>query len=128
MKTLKNVLLVNALSSGATGILLIAIPGMITHIFNVNQRWPFIATGIFLFAFALLVFYASYQQVQAASLVKTIIFLDISWVVMSMVIVVSQSFGLSMTGYLLITAVAGWVALMAYLQHTNLKKSFIEAV
>jgi hypothetical protein len=88
MITLKNVLLVNALSSGATGLLLALMPQTIANLFEAHQSWPFLETGIFLIVFALLVFYAYAQKRVKPSLVKTIIYLDSAWVIVSMIIVV----------------------------------------
>lgn len=123
MITLKNVLLVNALSSGATGLLLALMPQTIANLFGANQSWPFLETGIFLIVFALLVFYAYTQKSIKPGLVKTIIYLDTTWVIGSMIIVVFTPFNLSVWGYVLITAVALWVAAMAYLQNLGLKKA-----
>ncbi len=58
--------------------------------------------------------------------IKLIIALDIIWVVESLIIVVPQLFGLSFLGYFLIGAVAGWVALMAFLQARGLKQYLVE--
>lgn len=128
MITLKNVLVVNALSSGVTGLLLVVMPQTVAGIFEVPQKEPFLATGIFLVLFALLVFYASSKKEVDRALVKFIIYLDMLWVVASLAIVVPQLFNLSLWGYLLITGVAVWVGLMAYLQHTGLKRASIEKV
>jgi hypothetical protein len=50
-----------------------------------------------------------------------IIVLDSSWVVVSVFILLFQAFNLSTTGYVLIGAVAAWVALMAWLQFRGLQ-------
>ncbi|WP_315815421.1 hypothetical protein [Paraflavitalea speifideaquila] len=78
--------------------------------------------GIFLVVFAALVFSQSRKQVIQKGWVKRIIALDIIWVIESLVIVVPQLFGLSFLGYFLIGAVAGWVALMAFLQVKGLNQ------
>lgn len=122
MNMLKNVLLVNALSSGATGILLVLFPGLVAGLCGAAQSWPFVAAGIFLVVFSLLVFAQSRKQVMQKGWIKLIIALDIIWVVESLIIVVPQLFGLSFLGYFLIGAVAGWVALMAFLQTKGLKQ------
>lgn len=122
MNMLKNVLLINALTSGATGMLLALFPGMMANLCGAAQAWPFTAAGIFLIAFAGLVFIQSRRQVPQKGWVKLIIALDIVWVIESLIIVVPQLFGLSFMGYLLIGAVAGWVGLMAILQSKGLKQ------
>jgi hypothetical protein len=62
------------------------------------------------------------QKMIRENRVRLIISLDILWVVVSLGIVVLQAFGLTMLGYGLISAVAGWVGLMAYLQAIGLKQ------
>ncbi|RYU94624.1 hypothetical protein [Emticicia agri] len=125
MTTLKNVLLINALSSGATGLLLIEFPSFTAQLFGVSQTMPFMATGIFLVAFALLVYYASRQKITNKTLVRWIIALDIMWVADSLIVVGGQLFGLTLIGYALTSAVALWVALMAFLQIKGLKETLV---
>lgn len=123
MTRLENVLLVNAISSGATGLLLILFPGFIAGIFGVSQTLPFTGVGIFLVLFALWVFSHSRKVPRQPKGVRWIIIIDITWVIGSLVIIFPQLFGLSSTGYLLIGAVAIWVALMAFLQSKGLSTS-----
>lgn len=122
MTTLKNVLLINALSSGATGLLLIEFPSFTAQLFGVSQSMPFMATGIFLVAFSLLVYYVSRQKPANKTLVRWIIALDIMWVADSLIVVGGQLFDFTMIGYALTSAVALWVALMAFLQIRGLKE------
>jgi hypothetical protein len=122
MKTLKNVLLINALSSGATGLGLIAFATPIAILFGVNNPTPILEIGIFLFAFAVLVFRESSRTTHSLKIVKWIIALDISWVVVSLLVVILQLFNLTPLGYLAIGAVALWVAGMAYLQINGVKR------
>jgi hypothetical protein len=125
MTTLKNVLLINALSSGATGLLLIEFPSFIAQLFGVSQTMPFMATGIFLVAFSLLVYYASRQKPVNKTLVRWIIALDIMWVADSLIIVGGQLFDFTLIGYAITSAVALWVALMAFMQIRRLKETFV---
>ena len=122
MITLKNVLRVNALSSGVTGLLLVIMPKAVSDLFAAGQSWPFIATGVFLMLFALLVFYAASMQKTHPSLVRFIVFLDSLWVTASLVTVALNLFSLSLWGYMLITGVAVWVGLMVLLQLNGLRK------
>ena len=122
MTTLKNVLLVNAVTSGLTGAGLILFRFPIATIFGTTEGDPFAGTGIFLFAFAIFVGIVATQRIIRDNLVRIIITLDILWVVASLAIVVLQAFGLTILGYALISAVAGWVGLMAYLQSIGLKQ------
>jgi hypothetical protein len=126
MMRLKNVLLVNALTSGATGLLLILFNAQVAQLFGSVAQWPFIAAGIaagvFLVLFAILVLAQSRRKQVSKGWVKLIIALDIMWVVESAIILLPQLFGLTGIGYALIGAVALWVALMAFLQIRGLKQ------
>jgi hypothetical protein len=122
MKTLKTVLLINALSSGVTGLGLIISASLIAPLFEVAAPGPFIEVGVFLVAFATLVLFVSRGETQNANAVRFIIALDLLWVVTSFAIVFLQLFNLSILGYLLISGVALWVGAMAYLQSAGLKQ------
>lgn len=118
---LKNVLLINALSCAATGLLLFLVPDHAADLFGTVHAWPFIATGLFLLAFGVFVFIQSRKQQPDRAWVKFIIGLDILWVLDSLIILVPALFGLSVIGYVLIGAVAAWVGLMAFLQIKGLQ-------
>lgn len=122
MIRLKTVLLVNALSSGATGLLLILFQSSVAELFGTSRQWPFVAAGIFLLLFSILVFVQSRKTTPGKGWVKFIIALDVLWVVESAIILLPQLFGLTTIGYFLIGAVAVWVALMAVLQIKGLKE------
>jgi hypothetical protein len=122
MKTLKNVLLVNALSSGVTGLGLIAFASPIAVLFGISEPTPVMEVGIFLVAFAILVFRAFRRTIPNVKMIKLIIALDISWVFVSLLIVTLQLFNLTPLGYFAIGAVGLWVAGMAYLQINGMKR------
>jgi hypothetical protein len=122
MTSLKNVLLINAVSSGATGAILVVFGRLVATLFSVSQPQFFWATGVFLIAFATLVFTEARQPSPRQSRVMLITTLDTLWVIGSLVIVMLQLFNLSIMGYVLISGVALWVAAMAVLQARGLKK------
>lgn len=122
MKTLKNVLLVNAVSSGVTGIGLLGFSPTVAVLFGVPSPLPVSFVGIFLIVFAVFVFIEGRRSVPQVSRVKIIVALDTLWVVASLLIVALQLFGLTTIGYLAIGAVALWVAAMAYLQNNGIKQ------
>jgi hypothetical protein len=122
MISLKNVLLVNGVSSGVTGLQLIIFGNMAAGLFGVSQPQAFWGVGIFLVAFAAFVVAEGLQPHPREKQVRVIIALDSLWIVASLVIIVLQLFNLSAIGYAAITAVAAWVGLMAYLQSRGLKK------
>jgi 4-hydroxybenzoate polyprenyltransferase len=122
MTSLKNVLLINGASSGATGLILIAFGRFVAAIFGVSQPQPFWAVGIFLIAFAALVIAEGLQPSPRQNRVILITTLDTLWVIGSVAIAALQMFNLSAMGYVLVSGVALWVAAMAVLQARGLKK------
>ncbi|SOD78194.1 hypothetical protein [Spirosoma fluviale] len=122
MKSLKTVLIINAVSSGATGLLLLALANPIAQLFGQSSTGIFTEVGLFLVAFAVFVFYQSRQHSVSTGAVRFIIALDLLWVVASVILLVWPSVELTGLGQAAIAAVALWVALMAYLQTNGLKK------
>ncbi|MBT1696163.1 hypothetical protein KK083_04710 [Fulvivirgaceae bacterium PWU4] len=122
MTSLKNVLLVNGVSSGATGLILLVFGRFVATLFGSSAPAPFWAVGVFLIAFAALVVAEGVRATQRPGRVMLITTLDTLWVAGSLIIVVLQLFNLSMIGYVLISGVALWVATMAVLQARGLKK------
>lgn len=122
MKTLKNILLINAVSSGATGILLLLFTDYISRVFGSALQISFLATGIFLLLFGGLVFIQSLKNPLRKGWIKFIIALDILWVIESLIILLQRMFDFTTFGYMLIAIVALWVSLMVVLQVNGLKK------
>lgn len=118
---LKNVLLINAISSGATGILLTAMPNFFAELFAVGNSMPFTEVGIFLILFSMFVFITALSSQARKSRAKIITALDVTWVIASAVVVVILFSSISTIGSFLIIGVAVWVGLMAYLQNKNLQ-------
>jgi len=125
MTTLKNILLINAVSSGITGLILIGLPAWIAPLFGVSETAPFVGVGSFLFAFAVLVFMVATRRPISDTGVKLVIALDCLWVFASACIVIFQMLPISILGNLFIVAIAAWVGLMAILQRNGLKKMVI---
>lgn len=113
---LKNILLLNGISSGLTGLLLALMPAFFADIFQVNMVSPFVYVGLFLLPFALFVLTTALKDPIAGKWVQIIISLDVAWVILSAVAVVLLLSSISILGVLLIIGVAAWVGLMAYLQ------------
>lgn len=121
MLTLKNVLRVNALSSGFTGLLLTFLPGFFSDLFEVSYTAPFVGVGIFLIVFSIVVWIVGASESISHSAVSAIIFADAAWVVASVVMVL-MPISMSMPGTIIILAVAAWVLMMAILQMRCLKE------
>lgn len=122
MLTLRNVLLINAVSSGATGLLLVLFSDFFAGLFGIESVSPFLETGIFLLAFAGFVFYEGRRSQINASRIRLIIVLDSLWVVASILLLALQPVAISWIGNLFIAAVALWVAAMAGLQFRGMKQ------
>jgi hypothetical protein len=122
MISLNQVLLLNAISSGATGALLLLFPAPVARLFGVAPVAPFLAVGAFLLVFAAGVGYEGTQQPPRPGRVQGIIALDVAWVVGSLVAVAFLFPTLSVLGNGLILAVAAWVAGMAFLQTKGLRE------
>ena len=121
MFSLRNILKINAISSGATGLGLVAFSGLFASLFEVRESFPFTAVGIFLVAFASFVLLAALQKSIHPGLVKIIIWLDMSWVIVSIMAILWLYSTITLLGHVLIIAVAMWVAVMAILQNKSLK-------
>lgn len=122
MKFLKNVMLVNAISSGATGLILLVFAPFVASLFGTSAILPIEGVGLFLLCFAALVLFEALKKPMRSAWVNLIIILDIAWVVISVLVIVLQLFYLTLIGYALIGAVALWVVAMAYLQSRGLKQ------
>ncbi|QNL51864.1 hypothetical protein H8S90_09950 [Olivibacter sp. SDN3] len=119
--TLKKVLLINAISSGVTGIQLALMPNFFANLFKVSYVVPFVEVGIFLILFSLFVLATAFKNPNQKSWTKLIIGMDITWVIASIIAVILLFQLISIVGSVIILAVAGWVGLMAYLQNRGLQ-------
>jgi hypothetical protein len=122
MITLKNVLLINGISSGVTGIGLIVFAPSVAIISGLNSPLVWYTVGVFLVAFALFVVSAAMRLLPSHKSVRIITALDVSWVISSLVVITSP-IELTIIGRIAIIMVAGWVALMAFLQYRGLRTS-----
>ncbi len=112
---------INAITSGATGLGLIAAAAPIAGLFGVTQTMPFIATGIFLVLFSIYVFAVSKGKPVNPAGVRFVIIMDVLWVLASVIAIIALFPLISGIGSIAIGAVAVWVAGMAYLQSAGLK-------
>jgi len=118
---LKKVLLINAISSGSTGILLALLPQLFAGLFQIKAITPFVEVGIFLIIFAVFVLFTAYSTPISKKLTQIIIGIDIAWVIASGMAIWVFFPAISMLGSIMIIAIAGWVGLMAILQNKTLK-------
>ncbi|MBC9794606.1 hypothetical protein [Sinomicrobium weinanense] len=120
---LKTILLVNAISSGITGLILSVVPTVFATIFQVSETLPFTEVGIFLILFSAFTGFTALGNPIRINRVKTIIGLDITWVVASFICVAILFSKISGWGSFMMIGVAAWVGLMAFLQATAVKRS-----
>ena len=121
MLPLKNTLLINGISSGITGIALLEFADALASLFGGLPVLPFQLTGLFLVLFSAFVLYTAMGKPMNLASVRFISFLDLTWVVASLLLLLEAAPSLSAIGSLIIAAVAAWVALMALLQWKGLK-------
>lgn len=125
--TLKIVLLINAISSGITGILLALMPDIFATLFKTDKIAPFVEVGIFLILFSSFVLLAAFNEANQKRWTKLIIKLDLIWVVASIFATVFLASSIGVVGSIIILAIAAWVGLMAYLQQNTLNKLCYES-
>jgi|SRR5690606_16398918 len=121
MIPLRNVLKVNSISSGATGICLVTFSEIFASLFGVSQRVPFVTVGLFLILFAGFVMLVALQRSIQPRRITTIIAMDIGWVMGSVVAVLWLNGTISIIGIIIILFVAVWVGVMAILQFMGAK-------
>ncbi len=122
MFSLTNILKINAISSGLTGLGLVFFAQPVATLFQVLTTAPFLAVGVFLVFFASFVYWVAVQNPLAEDQVRTVIWLDSLWVVGSIIAIFLLLNSVSFIGHVIIGVVAVWVALMAILQQKGLKE------
>jgi len=122
MKSLKNTMFVNGITSGLTGIALILFSQFFSNLFQVTTAYPFVATGVFLALFAGLVIWIAGFGLDQKRKIELVVALDSIWSIVSILFVIFFNHEISMVGNVLIVAVALWVAAMAFLQNRGLKQ------
>lgn len=113
---LKNILLLNAISSGIAGIVLALGAPLFKNLFGLPDPLPFVFVGVFLALFALFVLFVALAENINLRLVQVIIGLDITWVLASVMVIILTASWMTIWGTLITLGVAIWVALMAVLQ------------
>ena len=119
MKELKKYLIINSTFSAISGLAMLLLSTNLNDLFQIDNIYVFPFIGINLLFFAAFVWYVSSKQLTNKILVTTITVLDVLWVLGSLVIVSLGLFDLSKDGNILISAVAVWIAFLAYKQFTN---------
>ena len=116
MSYLQKSLLLNALFSTISGVILLTIPSQIAVLFGIKENTVFKIVGVALIFFAFTLFYEVKKQRPLA--VLWIILQDYLWVVGSIILVIVKPFEISKTGNSIITTIA-FVVLFMGLNQTN---------
>lgn len=85
-----------------------------------SQEILSIGIGVLLFAFY--VFYVARQNPLKKNMVKSVIVMDFSWVLGSLIVIIFNPFGLNVMGLLTVMVVATFVLLFGIFQTITLKK------
>ena len=116
MKSRKSYLTINSIFSCISGLTLLMFSGRLGTLMNITEVFILQLIGANLLVFAAFVLFVQQKQATNKVLVYLISILDWLWVLGSGVIVILRLFSLSMTGYLLISSVALFVAYLAFHQ------------
>jgi hypothetical protein len=116
MITIKNVLLLNSVFSAISGSTMLLFTEAFKAFFQLPHPYIFPIIGLNLLVFAGFVAFVAYRRLDKTIWVQVISVLDALWVLGSIIIVGFQLFNLPVNAYLLITAVAIWIGILAYKQ------------
>ncbi|MFE0013832.1 hypothetical protein ACFWXH_03225 [Mesorhizobium sp. NPDC059054] len=118
---LRNVLLLDALASGATAIILLGGAHMLSPLLGIPQSLLFWA-GAALVPFVLMVLAVSRRQTVSRTMLVEIIAINALWVVASFGLLVSGVVSPNLLGIAFVSAQAIAVALFAELQYVGLRR------
>jgi Na+-driven multidrug efflux pump len=119
----RRTLLGNFTFSLLSGLLLLLASGEVASLFGVPQGGGiFSALGILILLFAPVVYWVQSRPALDTRLVWAIFALDVAWVVVSMVILLTNAFALSNEGRWAVLIVADIVAVFAVLEYIGLRR------
>lgn len=118
---LRNVLLLDALASGATAIILLGGAHMLSPLLEIPQSLLF-WSGAALVPFVLMVLAVSRRQTVSRTMLVEIIAINVLWVVASFGLLVSGVVSPNLLGIAFVSAQAIAVALFAELQYVGLRR------
>lgn len=113
---LRTALNVNAGFSFFSGAVMLTFNDGLQSAFGFDNDWVFPIVGLHLMVFGVFVAFVAKRKHEHKGLVSTITLLDLGWVIGSTVLVLFQPFGLNPLAHLIISGVAGWIGLLAFLQ------------
>lgn len=116
MKQLKVYLSLNSVFSALSGLTMLFFVQSLSELFGIRDAFVFPIIGVCLLVFSAFVWIVSRRHLTNRRLVSIITIMDLCWVIGSFAVVAAELFGLSKTGYVLISVVALWIAYLAYNQ------------
>ena len=119
---LRRVLLLDSVSSGAMGVLLLTCSGMLTGLLNLPAELLHEA-GLVLVPFAVAVGFLSTRSRLSRVAVWAVIAINAVWAIDSVVLLFTGWVEPNLLGYAFVIGQAGFVALMAELQFLGMRKS-----
>jgi hypothetical protein len=122
MQNLRNTLTYNAVFSSFSGLSMLLFSNPLAEWMHITEPLALPMLGIALLLFGGFLLWIALRKAFSEPLVNFIIVLDICWVVGSLLLVLTQVFGLSSLGLSLVGIVAAIVGLFAYLQIKYLKQ------
>lgn len=123
---LRNALLLDAVASGTTALLVIAGAGMLEPLLGLPSQFMTWA-GIALVPFIVMLVVVARRQTTSRMVLVDIIAINALWVVGSFAVLIFAPFEPSLLGILFVTAQALAVALFAELQFIGLRRSAVAA-
>ncbi|MHA7059621.1 hypothetical protein ACWGOQ_0020510 [Aquimarina sp. M1] len=122
MNKLQKALKINALFSSTSGVIMILLNHQIAKLFGTNNNSIFWIVGLILMYFALTIWYEITKQRKLA--VIWIVIQDYIWVLGSLILIIFNPFGITLTGKLIIGTIALIVLYMGINQMKGLKKTY----
>lgn len=113
---IRKVLLTNAVSSGACGLLLLSFPGYVAEWTGLGNRIALVETGVFLLVFVAFLVWTASRSIVSPAAVLIITVLDFLWVVGSALLLEDKGTTVTMTVFgvwavILVAAVVGVFAI-----------------
>lgn len=113
---IRRVLLMNAISSGACGLLLLLFPGLVADLTGLDNQMSLMGTGVFLLVVVAFLSWAATRSVISPRVVLVFSIVDFLWVIDSLLLLVGNGFAFSITPFgiwavILVAAVVGVFAI-----------------
>lgn len=119
---LRRVLLTNSLFSAISGSVVAALANPIAEFMGLSSAVPLMLVALALLPFAFGVYRVATQEVLQKSFVRIIFFMDVAWVVASLVLLATNALALTTAGNWAVLIVADAVMLFAIGEYIGLRR------